>query len=94
MFSLIFVLLDPKGSSFILDMTEQLLEMSWHCKGKYSPVGALVGHLGASRVLYLRPQLPSELLRHAAEQQLATYVSSRQRLHKTFYATIKTDCLN
>ncbi|XP_016355970.1 thyroid adenoma-associated protein [Sinocyclocheilus anshuiensis] len=66
---------DPTGDPYITQLTQDLLMLEWHMKGKYGTLGCLVEHLGAEYLLKLDGGLPSRLLDLMGDQTMAPYAS-------------------
>uniref|UniRef100_A0A3Q3LPG0 tRNA (32-2'-O)-methyltransferase regulator THADA n=1 Tax=Mastacembelus armatus TaxID=205130 RepID=A0A3Q3LPG0_9TELE len=66
---------DPTKDPYITELTQSLLGLEWHMRGKYGSLGCLVELYGAEHLLKLRPQLPSCLLGLMGDQTLAPYAS-------------------
>ncbi|XP_052428210.1 thyroid adenoma-associated protein homolog isoform X1 [Carassius gibelio] len=66
---------DPTGDPYITQLTQDLLALEWHMKGKYGTLGCLVEHLGAEYLLRLDGGLPSRLLGLMGDQTMAPYAS-------------------
>ncbi|KAG7511599.1 thyroid adenoma-associated protein [Solea senegalensis] len=67
---------DPTEDSYIRELTQSLLGLEWHMRGKYSSLGCLVELCGARYLLNIQPQLPSCLLGLMGDQTLAPYASN------------------
>uniref|UniRef100_A0A3B4T4H6 tRNA (32-2'-O)-methyltransferase regulator THADA n=1 Tax=Seriola dumerili TaxID=41447 RepID=A0A3B4T4H6_SERDU len=66
---------DPTKDSYITELTQSLLGLEWHMRGKYGSLGCLVELYGAGYLLNIQPQLPSCLLDLMGDQTLAPYAS-------------------
>ncbi|XP_071780883.2 thyroid adenoma-associated protein [Centroberyx gerrardi] len=66
---------DPSKDPYIAELTQSLLGLEWHMRGKYGSLGCLVELLGAGYLLDIQPQLPSRLLGLMGDQTLAPYAS-------------------
>ncbi|XP_048392441.2 thyroid adenoma-associated protein isoform X2 [Stegostoma tigrinum] len=66
------VLTDP----FFLNMTQNLLSVEWHIKGKYVLLGCLVEYLGTEHMLTVDNSIPEQILGMNLEQSLATYATN------------------
>ncbi|XP_056250646.1 thyroid adenoma-associated protein isoform X1 [Seriola aureovittata] len=66
---------DPTKDSYITELTQSLLGLEWHMRGKYGSLGCLVELYGAGYLLNIQPQLPSCLLGLMGDQTLAPYAS-------------------
>ncbi|XP_030626930.1 thyroid adenoma-associated protein [Chanos chanos] len=73
---------DPTKDPYISKLTQSLLGLEWHMKGKYGSLACLVEHLGAEYLLKLEASLPSRLLGLMGDQTLAPYAS--ELLEKLF----------
>ncbi|XP_049337727.1 thyroid adenoma-associated protein isoform X1 [Astyanax mexicanus] len=78
---------DPTRDPYVTQLTQSLLALEWHVKGKYGALACLAEHLGAEYLLNLSAILPSRLLGLMGDQTLAPYASELlERLfvsHKT-----------
>ncbi|XP_062257166.1 thyroid adenoma-associated protein isoform X1 [Platichthys flesus] len=66
---------DPTKDSYITELTQSLLGLEWHMRGKYGSLGCLVELYGAGHLLSIQPQLPSCLLGLMGDQTMAPYAS-------------------
>ncbi|XP_072830087.1 tRNA (32-2'-O)-methyltransferase regulator THADA-like isoform X2 [Vicugna pacos] len=71
---------EPKKSDlatdhFILELTESLLRLEWHSKGKYTCLGCLVEYIGIEHILALAKTVPSQILEVMGDQSLVPYAS-------------------
>ncbi|XP_035807135.2 thyroid adenoma-associated protein isoform X2 [Amphiprion ocellaris] len=66
---------DPTKDPYITDLTQNLLGLEWHMRGKYGSLGCLVELYGAGYLLDIQPCLPSCLLGLMGDQTLAPYAS-------------------
>ncbi|KAJ8014230.1 hypothetical protein DPEC_G00038090 [Dallia pectoralis] len=66
---------DPHSDPYVSQLTQTLLGLEWHQRGKYRSLACLVELLGAGYLLALEPQLPSRLLGLMGDQTLAPYAS-------------------
>lgn len=66
---------NPTKDSYIRELTQSLLGLEWHMRGKYGSLGCLVELYGAGYLLDIQPQLPSCLLGLMGDQTLAPYAS-------------------
>nr|XP_012417721.1 PREDICTED: thyroid adenoma-associated protein [Odobenus rosmarus divergens] len=60
---------------FICDLTESLLRLEWHVKGKYACLGCLVDYIGIGHILALAKTIPSQILEVMGDQSLVPYAS-------------------
>ncbi|XP_072533812.1 thyroid adenoma-associated protein [Salminus brasiliensis] len=78
---------DPTSDPYVTQLTQSLLALEWHVKGKYGALACLAELLGAEYLLKLSATLPSRLLGLMGDQTLAPYASELlERLfvsHKT-----------
>lgn len=65
----------PTEDSYITELTQSLLGLEWHMRGKYGSLGCLVELYGARYLLDIQPELPSCLLGLMGDQTLAPYAS-------------------
>ncbi|XP_022108564.1 thyroid adenoma-associated protein homolog [Acanthaster planci] len=63
----------PTEDQFLLDLLDSLMAVNWHVRGKYMPLGCLVIHVGAEKILASYPTMPQELLLVFGDQTLAPY---------------------
>uniref|UniRef100_A0A3P8S9T9 tRNA (32-2'-O)-methyltransferase regulator THADA n=1 Tax=Amphiprion percula TaxID=161767 RepID=A0A3P8S9T9_AMPPE len=66
---------DPTKDPYITDLTQNLLGLEWHMRGKYGSLGCLVELYGAGYLLDIQPCLSSCLLGLMGDQTLAPYAS-------------------
>lgn len=66
---------DPTKDPYITDLTQSLLGLEWHMRGKYGSLGCLVELYGAGYLLDIEAQLPVCLLGLMDDQGLAPYAS-------------------
>nr|XP_046258832.1 thyroid adenoma-associated protein isoform X2 [Scatophagus argus] len=66
---------DPTKDSYVTELTQSLLGLEWHMRGKYGSLGCLVDLYGAGYLLDIQRQLPSSLLGLMGDQTLAPYAS-------------------
>lgn len=66
---------EPTEDPYIITLTQSLLGLEWHMRGKYGSLGCLVELYGAGYMLDMQPQLPSLLLGLMGDQSLAPYAS-------------------
>ncbi|XP_006839467.1 PREDICTED: thyroid adenoma-associated protein [Chrysochloris asiatica] len=60
---------------FFLGLTESLLQLEWHVKGKYMCLGCLVECIGIERILAVEKTIPSQILDVMGDQSLVPYAS-------------------
>uniref|UniRef100_A0A3B4WC26 tRNA (32-2'-O)-methyltransferase regulator THADA n=1 Tax=Seriola lalandi dorsalis TaxID=1841481 RepID=A0A3B4WC26_SERLL len=83
---------DPTKDSYITELTQSLLGLEWHMRGKYGSLGCLVELYGAGHLLNIQPQLPSCLLGLMGDQTLAPYASDLlERLFVSHKAQLVTE---
>lgn len=66
---------DLSADCFIFELTESLLQLEWHSKGKYSCLGCLVDFIGIEHILALAKTIPSQILEVMGDQSLVPYAS-------------------
>ncbi|KAB1266912.1 Thyroid adenoma-associated protein-like protein [Camelus dromedarius] len=66
---------DLAADHFILELTESLLRLEWHSKGKYTCLGCLVEYIGIEHILALAKTVPSQILEVMGDQSLVPYAS-------------------
>lgn len=85
---------DPNNDPYISELTQSLLRLEWHMRGKFGSLGCLVELYGAGYLLDNQPKLPSCLLGLMGDQSLAPYASDLlERLfvsHKEQLASVTT----
>lgn len=60
---------------FFLNLTQSLLDLEWHIKGKYISLSCLVEYLGTDYILAVDDSIPKQVLGIMHEQSLATYAT-------------------
>lgn len=66
---------DWTADRFISELTESLLQLEWHIKGKYMCLGCLVDCVGVEHILALAKTIPSQILEVMGDQSLVPYAS-------------------
>ncbi|XP_045436651.1 thyroid adenoma-associated protein isoform X3 [Pipistrellus kuhlii] len=66
---------DLAADHFIFELTESLLQLEWHIKGKYICLGCLVDCIGTEHILALAKTIPSQILEVMGDQSLVPYAS-------------------
>ncbi|XP_049726402.1 thyroid adenoma-associated protein isoform X2 [Elephas maximus indicus] len=66
---------DLATEPFFWGLTESLLRLEWHVKGKYTCLGCLVECIGIERILAVDKTIPSQILEVMGEQPLVPYAS-------------------
>ncbi|XP_029306193.1 thyroid adenoma-associated protein [Cottoperca gobio] len=66
---------EPTQDFYIRELTQSLLGLEWHMRGKYGSLGCLVELYGARHLLDAQPEMPSCLLGLMSDQTLAPYAS-------------------
>ncbi|MXQ90862.1 hypothetical protein E5288_WYG019539 [Bos mutus] len=66
---------DLSADRFIFELTESLLRLEWHSKGKYTCLGCLVDLIGIDHILALAKTIPSQILEVMGDQSLVPYAS-------------------
>ncbi|XP_028370441.1 thyroid adenoma-associated protein isoform X2 [Phyllostomus discolor] len=66
---------DLAADHFIFELTQSLLRLEWHIKGKYICLGCLVDCIGVERILALAKTIPSQILEVMGDQSLVPYAS-------------------
>nr|XP_056709358.1 thyroid adenoma-associated protein [Euleptes europaea] len=83
------VKLDP----FFLALTESLLNLEWHVKGKYSSLGCLVESVGCDNILAMDRTIPAQILDVMSDQSFAPYASDLLEVmfmnHKKHLTSVK-----
>lgn len=64
-----------KPDPFFLALTESLLSIEWHVKGKYSSLGCLVECIGCDNILAMDRTIPAKILDVMSDQSFAPYAS-------------------
>ncbi|XP_063474171.1 tRNA (32-2'-O)-methyltransferase regulator THADA isoform X7 [Symphalangus syndactylus] len=60
---------------FFVELTESLLRLEWHIKGKYMCLGCLVECIGVEHILAIDKTIPSQILEVMGDQSLVPYAS-------------------
>nr|XP_005576066.2 thyroid adenoma-associated protein isoform X7 [Macaca fascicularis] len=60
---------------FFVKLTESLLRLEWHIKGKYMCLGCLVECIGIEHILAIDKTIPSQILEVMGDQSLVPYAS-------------------
>eukprot|EP00074_Homo_sapiens_P057928 XP_006712130.1 thyroid adenoma-associated protein isoform X5 [Homo sapiens] len=60
---------------FFVELTESLLRLEWHIKGKYTCLGCLVECIGVEHILAIDKTIPSQILEVMGDQSLVPYAS-------------------
>ncbi|XP_012583035.1 PREDICTED: thyroid adenoma-associated protein isoform X1 [Condylura cristata] len=66
---------DLASDPFIIELTESLLQLEWHIRGKYTCLGCLVDHIGIEPILAIAETIPSQILEVMGDQSLVPYAS-------------------
>ncbi|KAM5252050.1 tRNA (32-2'-O)-methyltransferase regulator THADA isoform 1-T1 [Hipposideros larvatus] len=66
---------DLAADGFIFELTESLLRLEWHIKGKYICLGCVVDCIGVEHILALAKTIPSQILEVMGDQSLVPYAS-------------------
>ncbi|XP_075781546.1 tRNA (32-2'-O)-methyltransferase regulator THADA isoform X2 [Pelodiscus sinensis] len=64
-----------KSDLFLSVLTESLLSLEWHVKGKYASLGCLVECVGVENILTVDRTIPVQILDVMGDQTLASYAS-------------------
>uniref|UniRef100_A0A8C4XZW5 tRNA (32-2'-O)-methyltransferase regulator THADA n=1 Tax=Gopherus evgoodei TaxID=1825980 RepID=A0A8C4XZW5_9SAUR len=64
-----------KSDPFFSMLTESLLSLEWHVKGKYASLGCLVECVGVENILTVDRTIPAQILDVMGDQSLAPYAS-------------------
>uniref|UniRef100_A0A8C8S7C6 tRNA (32-2'-O)-methyltransferase regulator THADA n=1 Tax=Pelusios castaneus TaxID=367368 RepID=A0A8C8S7C6_9SAUR len=64
-----------KSDPFFSMLTESLLSLEWHVKGKYASLGCLVRCVGVENILTVDRTIPTQILDAMGDQTLAPYAS-------------------
>ncbi|XP_053568262.1 thyroid adenoma-associated protein isoform X2 [Bombina bombina] len=67
---------DKNVDPFLSDLTQNLLQLEWHSKGKYASLACLVECIGAERILSVDPTIPTQILDVMGDQSFAPYASN------------------
>uniref|UniRef100_F7E3P6 tRNA (32-2'-O)-methyltransferase regulator THADA n=1 Tax=Callithrix jacchus TaxID=9483 RepID=F7E3P6_CALJA len=60
---------------FFVELSESLLRLEWHIKGKYICLGCLVECIGIEHILAIDKTIPSQILEVMGDQSLVPYAS-------------------
>ncbi|XP_062934464.1 tRNA (32-2'-O)-methyltransferase regulator THADA isoform X3 [Cynocephalus volans] len=66
---------DSVTDPFFLELTNRLLQLEWHIKGKYTCLDCLVDCLGIEHILAVDKTIPSQILAVMGDQSLVPYAS-------------------
>lgn len=81
-----------KPDPFFLVLTESLLGLEWHVKGKYSSLGCLVECIGCDSVLAMDRTIPAQILDVMNDQSFAPYASDLLEImfmnHKKYLTSV------
>ncbi|XP_047377832.1 thyroid adenoma-associated protein isoform X2 [Sciurus carolinensis] len=66
---------DSVTDPFFLELTESVLLLEWHIKGKYICLGCLVECIGIEQILAIDKTIPSQILEVMGDQSLVPYAS-------------------
>ncbi|XP_069810892.1 tRNA (32-2'-O)-methyltransferase regulator THADA isoform X2 [Dendropsophus ebraccatus] len=61
---------------FLSELTQKLLSLEWHSKGKYASLACLVECVGTERLLSVDGRIPSQILDVMSDQSFAPYASN------------------
>ncbi|XP_077138495.1 tRNA (32-2'-O)-methyltransferase regulator THADA isoform X1 [Ranitomeya variabilis] len=61
---------------FLAELTQKLLSLEWHSKGKYASLACLVESVGTERLLSVDERIPSQILDVMSDQSFAPYASN------------------
>ncbi|XP_075719351.1 tRNA (32-2'-O)-methyltransferase regulator THADA isoform X2 [Rhinoderma darwinii] len=61
---------------FLSELTQKLLNLEWHSKGKYASLACLVECVGTEKLLSVDERIPSQILDVMADQSFAPYASN------------------
>ncbi|XP_028676788.2 thyroid adenoma-associated protein homolog isoform X2 [Erpetoichthys calabaricus] len=78
---------DPNTDPFFISLTQNLLSLEWHIKGKYASLSCLVEFIGPGSLLAAASDIPAQLLAQIGDQSLAPYASD---LLETMFVSHKT----
>ncbi|XP_045141727.1 thyroid adenoma-associated protein isoform X2 [Echinops telfairi] len=80
---------------FFASLTESLLQLEWHVKGKYTCLCCLVEYLGIEHVLAVDETIPSQILEVMGDQSLVPYASSLlETMFKTHKSRLKSQAVD
>ncbi|KAM6221231.1 tRNA (32-2'-O)-methyltransferase regulator THADA isoform 2-T2 [Rhynchocyon petersi] len=66
---------DLDNDPFLLGLTQSILQLEWHVKGKYICLGCLVERIGIEHILAVDKTIPSQILEVMGDQSLVPYAS-------------------
>ncbi|KAM3931868.1 tRNA (32-2'-O)-methyltransferase regulator THADA [Leptodactylus fuscus] len=61
---------------FLSELTQKLLNLEWHSKGKYASLACLVECVGTEQLLSVDERIPSQILDVMSDQSFAPYASN------------------
>ncbi|XP_029793119.1 thyroid adenoma-associated protein isoform X2 [Suricata suricatta] len=80
---------------FICELTESLLRLEWHVKGKYMCLGCLVDYTGIGHILALAKTIPSQILEVMGDQSLVPYASDLlETMFRSHKSHLKSQAVN
>ncbi|XP_016059599.1 PREDICTED: thyroid adenoma-associated protein [Miniopterus natalensis] len=86
---------DLAADRFIFELTESLLRLEWHIKGKYICLGCLVECIGVGHILALAKTIPSQILEVMGDQSLVPYASDLlETMFKNHKSTLKSQAVD
>ncbi|XP_044145223.1 thyroid adenoma-associated protein [Bufo gargarizans] len=62
--------------SFLSELTQKLLNLEWHSKGKYASLACLVECVGTEQLLSVDERIPAQILDVMSDQSFAPYASN------------------
>ncbi|XP_066234487.1 tRNA (32-2'-O)-methyltransferase regulator THADA isoform X1 [Saccopteryx leptura] len=86
---------DLAADRFISELTESLLQLEWHIKGKYIGLGSLVDCVGVEHILALAKTIPLQILDVMGDQSLVPYASDLlETMFKNHKSHLKSQAVN
>ncbi|XP_058407325.1 thyroid adenoma-associated protein isoform X1 [Diceros bicornis minor] len=80
---------------FLFELTESLLRLEWHIKGKYSCLGCLVDYVGIEHILALATTIPLQMLEVMGDQSLVPYASDLlETMFKSHKSRLKSQAVD
>ncbi|TKC47422.1 hypothetical protein EI555_009455, partial [Monodon monoceros] len=86
---------DLAADGFIFQLTESLLRLEWHSKGKYTCLCCLVDYIGIEHILALAKTIPSQILEVMGDQSLVPYASDLlETMFKSHKSCLKSQAVD
>ncbi|XP_063774402.1 tRNA (32-2'-O)-methyltransferase regulator THADA isoform X2 [Pseudophryne corroboree] len=70
------VMPDGEVDTFLSELTQKLLDLEWHSKGKYTSLACLVECVGTEQILSVDRTIPAQILDVMSDQSFAPYAGN------------------